>query len=146
MADSAVLPYYCYARQDRKRQAATFRSQRSFVAEFAGNGGSKPGRRSICMRRRFRAISTCPWIICMRRRCWWITSGTRICRTSRVVSPDAGALSAAPFFCKEVGRAAGHCGQAPRGRGRSEVMHLIGEVRGRTALIVDDIMIRREHW
>ena len=76
---TAVLPYYCYARQDRKDKPRVPISAK-LVADLLETAGASRALTWICTRRRFRAISTCRWITCTARRCWWIISGTRICR------------------------------------------------------------------
>ena len=57
-----------------------------------------------------------------------------------VVAPDAGGVERARFFAKKMG-----CGLAIVDKRRvdvnvSEVMHVIGDVKGRTAVVVDDII------
>jgi ribose-phosphate pyrophosphokinase len=57
-----------------------------------------------------------------------------------VVSPDAGGVERARFFAKKLDAPLAIVDKRRVDVDVSEVMHLIGEVRGRTALIVDDII------
>jgi ribose-phosphate pyrophosphokinase len=57
-----------------------------------------------------------------------------------VVSPDAGGVERARFFAKKLDAPLAIVDKRRVDVDVSEVMHLIGDVRGRTALIVDDII------
>src|SRR5258706_1475211 len=57
-----------------------------------------------------------------------------------VVSPDAGGVERARFFAKKVNAALAIVDKRRVGMDETEVMHVIGEVHGRTALILDDII------
>jgi ribose-phosphate pyrophosphokinase len=57
-----------------------------------------------------------------------------------VVSPDAGGVERARFFAKKLGAPLAIVDKRRVDIDVSEVMNLIGDVRGRSALIVDDII------
>jgi ribose-phosphate pyrophosphokinase len=57
-----------------------------------------------------------------------------------VVSPDAGGVERARFFAKKINSALAIVDKRRVERDVTEVMHVIGDVRGRTALLVDDII------
>ena len=57
-----------------------------------------------------------------------------------VVSPDAGGVERARFFAKKLDAPLAIVDKRRVDIDVSEVMHIIGDVRGRTALIVDDII------
>src|SRR5437870_13282740 len=57
-----------------------------------------------------------------------------------VVSPDAGGVERARFFAKKLDAALAIVDKRRVDVDVSEVMHLIGDVRGRSALVVDDII------
>jgi ribose-phosphate pyrophosphokinase len=57
-----------------------------------------------------------------------------------VVSPDAGGVERARFFAKKINSALAIVDKRRVEMDVTEVMHVIGDVRGRTALLVDDII------
>ena len=64
---TAVLPYYGYARQDRKDRPRMPISAR-LVASLLERAGANRILRSICTPRRYRASLMSRWITCSRRR------------------------------------------------------------------------------
>jgi ribose-phosphate pyrophosphokinase len=57
-----------------------------------------------------------------------------------VVSPDAGGVERARFFAKKMDSALAIVDKRRTDRNVAEVMHVIGDVDGRTCLILDDII------
>src|SRR5436305_1012170 len=57
-----------------------------------------------------------------------------------VVSPDAGGVERARFFAKKMDSALAIVDKRRTAMNETEVMHVIGEVEGRTCLILDDII------
>src|SRR5690349_4526508 len=57
-----------------------------------------------------------------------------------VVSPDAGGVERARFFAKKLDAALAIVDKRRTDMNVAEVMHVIGDVRGRTCLIIDDII------
>jgi ribose-phosphate pyrophosphokinase len=57
-----------------------------------------------------------------------------------VVSPDAGGVERARFFAKKVDAALAIVDKRRTDMNVAEVMHVIGDVRGRTCLVIDDII------
>ena len=72
---TAVLPYYCYARQDRKDKPRVPISAKLVADLLETAGASRASDRWICTRRIFRAISTCRSTISTARPSWWTISG-----------------------------------------------------------------------
>ena len=57
-----------------------------------------------------------------------------------VVSPDAGGVERARFFAKKVDAALAIVDKRRVGMDETEVMHVIGDVDGRTCMVLDDII------
>ena len=57
-----------------------------------------------------------------------------------VVSPDVGSVARARALRPEAGYAAGHRGQAPSEGNSSEVMNIIGDVRDKHVILLDDMV------
>ena len=57
-----------------------------------------------------------------------------------VVSPDAGGVERARFFAKKMDSALAIVDKRRTDMNVTEVMHVIGDVKGRTCLILDDII------
>ncbi len=57
-----------------------------------------------------------------------------------VVSPDAGGVERARFFAKKMDSALAIVDKRRTGMDETEVMHVIGDVHGRTCLLLDDII------
>jgi ribose-phosphate pyrophosphokinase len=57
-----------------------------------------------------------------------------------VVSPDAGGVERARFFAKKVGAALAIVDKRRVEMNVAEIMHVIGDVKGRTCLIIDDLI------
>ncbi len=57
-----------------------------------------------------------------------------------VVSPDAGGVERARFFAKKMDSALAIVDKRRTGMDETEVMHVIGDVRDRTCLLLDDII------
>ncbi|GDX80838.1 ribose-phosphate pyrophosphokinase [Deltaproteobacteria bacterium] len=57
-----------------------------------------------------------------------------------VVSPDAGGVERARGFAKRIGATIAIIDKRRTGPNKAEVLHLIGDVRDRTAIIVDDMI------
>jgi len=57
-----------------------------------------------------------------------------------VISPDAGGVERARFFAKKIDAALAIVDKRRTDMNVAEVMHVIGDVKGRTCLIIDDII------
>src|SRR5881275_2750103 len=57
-----------------------------------------------------------------------------------IVSPDAGGVERARFFAKKIDAALAIVDKRRTDMNVAEVMHVIGDVRGRTCLVLDDII------
>lgn len=147
---TAVIPYYGYARQDRKVAPrvpisaklvadllTTAGASRVLTAEL--HAGQIQGFFNIPVDNLFSAPVLLPYL------------RSRIGREQvTVVSPDAGGVERARAFAKRLGaslaiidkrRARGSEGKIP-GMANLDVaeMHIIGEVEGRVAILIDDMI------
>jgi ribose-phosphate pyrophosphokinase len=136
---TAVLPYYCYARQDRKDKPRVPISAK-LVADLLETAGAS---RALTLDLHAPQIQgyfdvpvdhlyASPVLVDYFRH--------KNLPNVTVVSPDAGGVERARFFAKKLDAPLAIVDKRRVDVDVSEVMHLIGEVRGRTALIVDDII------
>jgi ribose-phosphate pyrophosphokinase len=136
---TAVLPYYCYARQDRKDKPRVPISAK-LVADLLETAGAS---RALTLDLHAPQIQGyfdvpvdhlfgSPVLVEYFR-------GLKLPNVT-VVSPDAGGVERARFFAKKMDAPLAIVDKRRVDIDVSEVMNLIGDVRGRTALIVDDII------
>jgi ribose-phosphate pyrophosphokinase len=136
---TAVIPYYCYARQDRKDKPRVPISAK-LVADLLETAGAN---RALTLDLHAPQIQGyfdvpvdhlfgSPVLVEYFR-------GLKLPNVT-VVSPDAGGVERARFFAKKMDAPLAIVDKRRVDIDVSEVMNLIGDVRGRTALIVDDII------
>lgn len=136
---TAVVPYYGYARQDRKDKPRVPISAK-LVADLMETAGASrallldlhapqiPGYFNIPVDHLFAMP-----VLVEHFREMGIGNIT-------VVSPDAGGVERARGFAKKLDAPLAIVDKRRVAMDQTEVMHLIGDVQGRTALIVDDIV------
>ena len=136
---TAVIPYYGYARQDRKvrpRMPITAK----LVADVIGVAGTD---RVLCIELHAGQIQgffnvpvdnlyATPVLLAAIRQRW---SGD-LC----VISPDAGGVERARAYAKRLDAPLAIIDKRREAANVAEVMNIIGDVRGRTCVIVDDIV------
>ena len=136
---TAVIPYYCYARQDRKDKPRVPISAK-LVADLLETAGAS---RALTLDLHAPQIQgyfnvpvdhlyASPVMVEFFRKLG--SQGIT------VVSPDAGGVERARFFAKKLDAPLAIVDKRRVDVDVSEVMHLIGEVKGRPALIIDDII------
>jgi ribose-phosphate pyrophosphokinase len=136
---TAVIPYYGYARQDRKDKPRVPLSSK-LVADLLTAAGAD---RILVMDLHAPAIQgffdipvdhlfSLPILV---EEVQKLKAGTL-----SVVSPDAGGVERARAYAKRLGAGLVIVDKRRSGAATSEVMHVIGEVEGRTCVIVDDII------
>jgi ribose-phosphate pyrophosphokinase len=136
---TAVLPYYGYARQDRKDKPRVPITSK-LIADLITAAGAD---RALCMDLHAAQIQgffdipvdhlfAAPVLL----------DAIRDARLEplTVVSPDAGGVERARAFAKRTGAQLAIVDKRRKGKNEVEVLHVIGDVRGRTAIVVDDII------
>jgi ribose-phosphate pyrophosphokinase len=137
---TAVVPYYGYARQDRKvrprvpitaRLVADLLSTAGIerVLTMELHAGQIQGFFDMPVDNLYASSLLCDYI----ERKLDLTNGV-------VVSPDAGGVERARAFAKRLGLGLAIIDKRRNGPNVAEVMHIVGDVQGRTALIVDDMI------
>src|SRR6201982_838271 len=136
---TAVLPYYCYARQDRKDKPRVPISAK-LVADLLETAGASRALTLDLHAPQIQGYFDVPVdhlygspVLVEYFRQMHLPNLT-------VVSPDAGGVERARFFAKKMDAPLVIVEKRRVDIDVSEVMNLIGDVRGRTALIVDDII------
>ena len=137
---TAVIPYYGYARQDRK-VAPRVPITAKLVADLLSTAGMD---RILTMELHAGQIQGFFDIPVDN-----LYSSDRLCHRAErtfpmgnvvVVSPDAGGVERARAFAKRLGAGLAIIDKRRSGPNVAEVMHIIGDVRGKTAILVDDMI------
>jgi ribose-phosphate pyrophosphokinase len=136
---TTVIPYYGYARQDRKDKPRVPVSSK-LIADLLTTAGA---HRALVVDLHAPQIQgffnipvdhlfASPVLVDYFRK-MQLPSLT-------VVSPDAGGVERARFFAKKVDAALAIVDKRRTDMNVAEIMHVIGDVKGRTCLIIDDII------
>ncbi len=137
----AVMPYFGYARQDRKVRPRTPITAK-LVADLISAAGADrvvsmdlhAGQIQGFFNIPFDHLYAMPVFIDHLRRCG-LDNGESI-----VVSPDAGGVERARAYSKRLDTDLAIIDKRRSAPGVSEVMNIIGDVKGKHAIIVDDII------
>ncbi len=135
----AVVPYYAYARQDRKDRPRVPITAK-LVADLITKAGASrmlsvdlhTGQIQGFFDIPVDHLYASPIIIEHIRR-----DNLKNCV---VVSPDAGGMERARYFAKHINSKVAMIDKRRPKANVTEVMHVVGEIKGKTALIVDDIV------
>ncbi|HEV8640093.1 MAG TPA: ribose-phosphate pyrophosphokinase [Methylomirabilota bacterium] len=136
---TAVLPYYGYARQDRKVQPRVPITAKlvADLLEAAGvdrvlaldlHAGQIQGFFNIPVDHLFAAPVIIDYL------------GKKDLKDAVIVSPDAGGVERARAIAKRLRGALAIIDKRREGPNQSVAMHLIGEVRGRDTVVIDDMI------
>ncbi len=136
---TAVIPYYCYARQDRKDKPRVPISAK-LVADLLETAGASRALTLDLHAPQIQGYFNVPVDHLYASPVLVDYFRNVKMPNLTVVSPDAGGVERARFFAKKLDAPLAIVDKRRVDVDVSEVMHLIGEVRGRTALIVDDII------
>jgi ribose-phosphate pyrophosphokinase len=136
---TAVLPYYCYARQDRKDKPRVPISAK-LVADLLETAGASRALTLDLHAPQIQGYFDVPVDHLFASPVLVDYFKHKNLPNVTVVSPDAGGVERARFFAKKLDAPLAIVDKRRVDVDVSEVMHLIGDVRGRTALILDDII------
>ncbi|MGH9415960.1 MAG: ribose-phosphate diphosphokinase [Terriglobales bacterium] len=136
---TAVIPYFGYARQDRKDKPRVPISSK-LVADLLTTAGAHRALLMDLHAPQIQGFFNIPVdhlfaspVLVDRFRRMQLPDLT-------IVSPDAGGVERARFFAKKLDAALAIVDKRRVAADVSEVMHVIGDVDGRTAVILDDII------
>ena len=137
---TAVIPYYGYARQDRKvlpRAPITA----SLVANLLTAAGVERVLTMDLHAGQIQGFFDCPVdnLYASPTLCTHLSSRLVGERTV-IVSPDAGGVERARYFAKRLGAGLAIIDKRRSGPNQSEALHIIGDVRDRDVVIIDDMV------
>ena len=136
---TAVLPYYCYARQDRKDKPRVPISAK-LVADLLETAGASRALTLDLHAPQIQGYFDVPVDHLYGSPVLVDYFRNKKLPNLTVVSPDAGGVERARAFAKKLGAPLAIVDKRRVDLDVTEVMNLIGDVQGRTTLIVDDII------
>ncbi len=136
---TAVVPYYCYARQDRKDKPRVPISAK-LVADLLETAGANRALTLDLHAPQIQGYFTVPVDHLYGSPVLVEYFKLKKLQNVTIVSPDAGGVERARFFAKKMDAPLAIVDKRRVDVDVSEVMHLIGDVRGRATLIIDDII------
>jgi ribose-phosphate pyrophosphokinase len=136
---TAVVPYYCYARQDRKDKPRVPISAK-LVADLMETAGANRALTLDLHAPQIQGYFNVPVDHLYAMPVLVEYFEEKKIKNLTVVSPDAGGVERARAFAKKLDSPLAIVDKRRVDIDVSEVMHLIGDVRGRATLIIDDII------
>jgi ribose-phosphate pyrophosphokinase len=136
---TAVIPYYCYARQDRKDKPRVPISAK-LVADLLETAGATRALTLDLHAPQIQGYFNVPVDHLYASPVMVEYFKQKKLPNLTVVSPDAGGVERARAFAKKLDAPLAIVDKRRVDVDKTEVMNLIGDVRGRNALIVDDII------
>jgi ribose-phosphate pyrophosphokinase len=136
---TAVLPYYGYARQDRKDKPRVPITAK-LIADLITAAGAD---RALCIdlhAAQIQGFFNIPVDHLFAAPVLLDAIRDANLEPLTVVSPDAGGVERARAFAKRLGSQLAIVDKRRKGKNEVEVIHVIGDVRGRNAIVVDDII------
>lgn len=136
---TAVLPYYGYARQDRKDQPRVPITAK-LVANLIVAAGANRVLTMDLHANQIQGFFDIPvdHLYAINELCEYFQNKTL--RNLVVVSPDVGGIKMARAYAKRLGAGLAIVDKRRSGPDETEVMHILGSVRGKNAILVDDII------
>ncbi len=136
---TAVVPYYCYARQDRKDKPRVPISAK-LVADLLETAGSSRALTMDLHAPQIQGYFNIP-VDHLYATPVMVDYFAKLAKAQyTVVSPDAGGVERARFFGKKINAPLAIMDKRRIEMNVAEVMNVIGDVRGRPALIIDDMI------
>jgi ribose-phosphate pyrophosphokinase len=136
---TAVIPYYAYARQDRKDRPRVAISAK-LVADLLETAGASRALTLDLHAPQIQGYFNVPVDHLFAAPVMVEYFAKKSLGAITVVSPDAGGVERARYFAKRIDAPLAIVDKRRIDVNVSEVMHLIGDVRGRPALVIDDII------
>jgi ribose-phosphate pyrophosphokinase len=136
---TAVLPYYGYARQDRKDKPRVPISSK-LVADLLTTAGADRALIVDLHAPQLQGFFNIPVDHLFASPVLVDHFKKLQLPNLTVVSPDAGGVERARFFAKKVDAALAIVDKRRVEANVAEVMHVIGDVKGRTCLVIDDLI------
>jgi ribose-phosphate pyrophosphokinase len=136
---TAVIPYYCYARQDRKDKPRVPISAK-LVADLLETAGASRALTLDLHAPQIQGYFNVPVDHLYASPVMVEYFKQKALPNLTVVSPDAGGVERARAFAKKLDAPLAIVDKRRVDVNVAEVMNLIGEVRGRNTLVVDDII------
>ncbi|HEY4682055.1 MAG TPA: ribose-phosphate pyrophosphokinase [Candidatus Acidoferrales bacterium] len=136
---TAVLPYYGYARQDRKDKPRVPISAK-LVADLITTAGATRALFLDLHAPQIQGYFNIPVDHLFASPVLLDYFRAKSLPDLTIVSPDAGGVERARFFAKQMDSALAIVDKRRVDMDVSEVMHVIGEIEGRSALVIDDIV------
>ena len=138
---TAVLPYYGYARQDRKDQPRVPITAK-LVANLIYGAGANRVLTMDLHASQIQGFFDIPvdHLYAMNTMCEYFKSKKFDRRKLVVVSPDVGSIKMARAYSKRLGASLAVVDKRRATPEKTEVMHILGSVKNKVAVIVDDIV------
>ncbi len=136
---TVVVPYYGYARQDRKDRPRVAISSK-LVADLITTAGAHRALFMDLHAAQIQGFFNIPVDHMFASPVMVGYFRELELENLTIVSPDAGGVERARFFAQKVGAPLAIVDKRRTDMNVTEVMHVIGDVKGRTCLIVDDIV------
>ena len=136
---TAVIPYYCYARQDRKDKPRVPISAK-LVADLLETAGANRALTLDLHAPQIQGYFNVPVDHLFAAPVIMDYFRAKNLRNMTVIAPDAGCVERARFMAKKMEAPLAIVDKRRVDMNVAEVMHLIGDVAGRPALIIDDMI------
>jgi ribose-phosphate pyrophosphokinase len=136
---TAVLPYYGYARQDRKDQPRVPITAK-LVANLIVAAGANRVLTMDLHANQIQGFFDIPvdHLYAINVICEYFLK--KKIKNLVVVSPDVGGIKMARAYAKRLGAGLAIVDKRRESPEKTEVMHILGDVKGKTAILVDDII------
>ena len=137
---TAVLPYFGYARQDRRPRTARVAITAKLVANMIGNAGADRVLTLDLHADQIQGFFDIPSDNIYASPVLWKELWQRREDNLMVVSPDVGGVVRARAMAKHLGSDLAIIDKRRPKANVAKVMHIIGEVQGRCCVLIDDLV------